>query len=84
LTRLGHEFAPEPRGLPEDRNLKLELNDQERRAVGRSLAERKARLIESVGDTTRPPAARRAGLLELAAIASLVRKLGSRKSAENE
>jgi hypothetical protein len=64
--------------------LKLELNEQERRAVGRSLAERKAWLIESVGDTTRPLAARRAGLLELSAIASLLRKLGSRKGAEND
>jgi hypothetical protein len=64
--------------------VKLELNKQERRAVIKLLAERKARLIENVGDTTKPPAARRAGLLELTAVASLIRKLGSRKSAENE
>jgi hypothetical protein len=55
--------------------LKLELNDQERRAVSKSLAERKARLIENVEDTTKPRAARRLGLLELEAIASVLRKL---------
>jgi hypothetical protein len=55
--------------------LKLELNDQERRAVARSLAERKARLIEEAGDTTQLPAKRRSRLLELAAITSVLRKL---------
>jgi hypothetical protein len=55
--------------------LKLELNDQERRAVSKSLAERKARLIEDAEDTTKPRAARRLGLLELEAIASVLRKL---------
>jgi hypothetical protein len=57
-----------------DNNLRLELDDQERRAVGKSLAEREAR-IENAGDTTRPRAARRSGLLELKAIASVLRKL---------
>jgi hypothetical protein len=55
--------------------LKLELNDQERRAVGKSLVERKARLIENSEDTTQPRATQRAGLLELSAIASALRKL---------
>jgi hypothetical protein len=55
--------------------LKLELNDQERRAVARSLAERKARLIEEAGDTTQLPGARRSGLLELPAITSVLQKL---------
>jgi hypothetical protein len=55
--------------------LKLELNDQERRAVGKSLAGRKARLTETVGDTTQPPAARQSASLELTAIASVLRKL---------
>jgi hypothetical protein len=58
-----------------DNNLKLDLNPQERRAVGKSLAERKARLIENAGDTTLPRAARRSGSLELVAITSVVRKL---------
>jgi hypothetical protein len=55
--------------------LKLELNDQERRAVSKSLAERKALLIEMAGDTTQTQAARRAGSTELAVIASVLRKL---------
>jgi hypothetical protein len=49
--------------------LKLELDDQERRAVAKSLVDRKALLIENAGDTTKP--ARRSGLLELKAIALL-------------
>jgi len=57
--------------------LELELNDQEGRALGRSLVERKARLIEKAEDTTQPPAARRSGSLELKAIASALRKLQS-------
>jgi hypothetical protein len=47
--------------------LKLELNDQERRAVGKSLVERKAHLIENSEDTTHTRATQRAGLLELSA-----------------
>jgi hypothetical protein len=58
-----------------DNSLKLELNDQERRAVGKSLAERKARLIENVGDTTQPRAAKRSQSFELKAIVSVLRKL---------
>jgi hypothetical protein len=55
--------------------LKLELDDREGRAVGRSLAERKARLIEKVEDTTQLRTARRSGLIELKAIESVLRKL---------
>jgi hypothetical protein len=55
--------------------LKIKLNDQERRALGRALVERKARLIESTGDSTQTRTAQRAGLLELSAIASVLRKL---------
>jgi hypothetical protein len=58
-----------------DGSLKLELNDQERRAVARSLAERKSRLIEDVGDTTKTFAARRSASLELSAIFSVLTKL---------
>ena len=57
------------------RGLQIELNVQERRALGRSLVERRARLIEHAGDTTQPRAMQRAGLLELPAIASILRKL---------
>jgi hypothetical protein len=55
--------------------LKLELSDEERRAVGKSLVDRRARLIEDAEDTTRPLAARRSWLLELEAIASVLGKL---------
>jgi hypothetical protein len=55
--------------------LKIELNDQERRAVGRLLTERKALLIEITEDTTQPDRARRAGLIELLTIASVIGKL---------
>jgi hypothetical protein len=55
--------------------LKLELNDQQRRAVGKSLVERKARLIENAEDTAQPRAAQRSGSFELEAIASVLRKL---------
>ena len=43
--------------------------------MGRLLTERKARLIEITGDTTQPDRARRAGLIELLTIASVIRKL---------
>jgi hypothetical protein len=56
-------------------NLKLELDDQERRTVGRSLVERRARLIEIAEDTTQPRAAQQSGLRELAAVASVLRRL---------
>jgi hypothetical protein len=62
--------------------LKLELDDRERRAVGKSLVDRRARLIESTGDTTQPRAAQRSGLLELEAIASVFRKMRRTKRAE--
>jgi hypothetical protein len=55
--------------------LKLELDDQERRAVRKSLGERRGRLIENAEDTTLPPAAKLLALLELAAIKSVLRKL---------
>jgi hypothetical protein len=55
--------------------LKLELDDQERRVVSKSLVERRGRLIENAEDTTLPRAAKRSGLLELAAIKSVLRKL---------
>jgi hypothetical protein len=55
--------------------LEVELNDQERRVVGRLLAERKALLIETTEDTTQPDPARRAALIELSSIVSVTRKL---------
>jgi hypothetical protein len=60
--------------------LKLELDDQERRAVGKSLAERKARLIEKAEDTTRSPVSRRSAMLELSVIGSILGKLRPRRS----
>jgi hypothetical protein len=56
-------------------HLKLEIDDLERRAIERSLAERRSRLIEKAGDTTLTTARRRAGLSELSTIASALRKL---------
>jgi len=44
-------------GWAGDNLVKLELDDQERRAVAKSLVERKARLVESTEDTTQPRAA---------------------------
>ena len=55
--------------------MQVKLNDQERRAVGRLLTERKALLIETTEDTTQPDSARRAGLIELSVIESIVGKL---------
>ena len=60
--------------------MEIELNNQERRAVGRLLTERKAFLIEVTGDTTQPDLARRAGLIELLTIVSVIRKLRLRVS----
>ena len=60
---------------PGDNLLEIELNDQERRAVGRLLTERKALLIETTEDTTQPDPARRAGLIELSVIKSILGKL---------
>ena len=58
--------------------MKIELNDQERRAVGRLLAERKALLIEMTEDTTQPDSARRSGSIELSVIESILGKLSLR------
>jgi hypothetical protein len=63
--------------LGRDKSLKLELDSQERRAVGKSLVERRKCLIENAEDTTRPRAAKRSALLELAAIKSVLRILRS-------
>ena len=72
--------------------MKIELDNQERRAVGRLLLERKALLIEITEDTTQPDAARRAGSIEFSAIESILGKLspphqprgsGRRKESEN-
>jgi hypothetical protein len=55
--------------------LKLEIDDPERRAIERSLAERQSRLIENAEDTTLTPARRQAGTRELSVISSVLRKL---------
>jgi hypothetical protein len=55
--------------------LEVKLNDHERRAVGRLLMERKALLIETTEDTTQPDSERRAGLIELSVIESILGKL---------
>ena len=44
-----------------DSGVKIELNDQERRALGRALVDRRAHLIEETGDTTLARAKQRAG-----------------------
>jgi hypothetical protein len=56
-------------------SLKLELDDQERRTVRKSLVERRARLAERTGDTTQSRAAQRSGLQELKAIELVLQKL---------
>ena len=58
-----------------DNFLEIELKDQERRAIRRLLAERKALLIENPEDTTQPDAERRAALTELLVIVSILGKL---------
>ena len=55
--------------------MEVKLNDQERRAVGRLLTERKALLIETTEDTTQPDAERRAASVESLVIASILEKL---------
>jgi hypothetical protein len=55
--------------------LEIELDDQERRALGRLLTERKEVLIEITEDTTQPDAARRAGLIEVSVAESILGKL---------
>jgi hypothetical protein len=54
--------------------LKLELDDQERGAVSKSLVERTGRLIENAEDTTLPRATKQSALRELAAIKSVLEK----------
>jgi hypothetical protein len=56
-------------------NVKLELDHRERRAVHRSLADRKTLLVEIVQDTTRSHNTRRAGMIEAETIDSVLRKL---------
>ena len=58
--------------------LELEIDDHERRAIERSLVARRSRLIEKAEDTTLTTARRQAGLRELSAIASALRKLRPR------
>ena len=53
----------------------LEIDDLERRAIEKSLAERRSRLIEKAKNTTLTLARRRASLCELSVIASALRKL---------
>ena len=53
----------------------LEIDENERRAIERLLAERRSRLIEKVEDTTLTLARRQAAFRELSAIASVRRKL---------
>ena len=60
--------------------MEVKLNDHERRAVGRWLTERRALLIETTEDTTQPDPARRAGLIELSVIESILGKLCSEMS----
>ena len=55
--------------------MELEIDDLERRAIEKSLAERRSRLIERAEDTTLTPARRQSGLRELSTIASVMRKL---------
>jgi hypothetical protein len=55
--------------------LELEIDDHERRAIERSLVTRRSRLIEKAEDTTLTPAQRQAGIRELLAVTSVLRKL---------
>jgi hypothetical protein len=55
--------------------LELEIDDHERRAIERSLVARRSRLIEKDEDTTLTSAQRQAGLRELLAVSSALRKL---------
>jgi hypothetical protein len=55
--------------------LELEIDDHERRAIERSLVARRSRLIEKAEDTTLTPAQRQAGIRELLAVTSALRKL---------
>ena len=55
--------------------MKLEIDDRERGAIERSLAELRSRLIEKAEDTTLTRARRQASCRELSAIASALQKL---------
>ena len=57
------------------RELKLEIDEPERRTLRRALAEWRTHLIETVGDTTRTVNARRFGSRELELIETVLRKL---------
>jgi len=56
-------------------DLKLELDQRERRTVGHCLLACRSRLIETIGDTTRTAASRRIGSRELELVESVLRKL---------
>jgi len=56
-------------------DLKLELDQWERRTVSHCLLARRSRLIETIGDTTRTTASRRTGSRELELVESVLRKL---------
>jgi len=58
--------------------LELEIDHRERRAIERSLTERRSRLIETAEDTTLTPTRRQAALRELSAITSALHQLGRR------
>ena len=79
--RKGKPFLALGRGLG---TLELEIDDHERRAIERSLVERRSRLIEKAEDTTLTPARRRASLSELSAITSALRKLRPRSRRAQE
>jgi hypothetical protein len=71
------------RAAPEsERRHKLELDEQEKKSVERSLIERKARLEEACGDTTQKIGARRRG--ELPLIRAILRRLRSRGCAAGQ
>ena len=56
-------------------DLTLELDQRERRTVGRCLLACRSRLIETIGDTTRTAASRRIGSRQLELVESVLRKL---------
>ena len=64
--------------------MKLEIDDRERQAIERALAERRSHLIEKAGDTTLTPARRQASYRELSAIASALRKLRRQNAAHGQ
>jgi hypothetical protein len=58
-----------------DRRHTLELDDQQKKTVERSLVERQGRLIEAIGDTTLSSAAKWIGMRELRLIMLILRRL---------